>query len=149
MFGSIARFVTGKGREARAGMAKIENRDLMQAIVYGSFYVAAADGEVSEAELKKLSALISNMPALKGFGPELGDTMDRAEADFVNGGKRILRQNAEKELSDLNGKGVDALSVMNVMLTVAEADDGNIKPEEMVVLEKAAKLMGLDLSKIL
>ena len=90
MFGSIARFVTGKGREARAGMAKIENRDLMQAIVYGSFYVAAADGEVSEAELKKLSALISNMPALKGFGPELGDTMDRAEADFVNGGKRIL-----------------------------------------------------------
>lgn len=37
----------GKGREARAAVAKMENRDMMQAAVYGCFYVASADGKMN------------------------------------------------------------------------------------------------------
>lgn len=133
-----------KGREARAAMGVIQNRDLMQAIVYGAFYVAAADGDVSEDELKKAEKLIANTPQLKGFGPELSNTMDRAEKDFHNGGHRILRMNAEKELKDLAHSPEEAQVVLNVMLTIAEAS-GDIDEREMGVLEKSAKLMGLSL----
>lgn len=84
-----------KGREARAAMQVVQNRDLMQAIVYGAFYVAAADGDIGDDEIKKTEKLIANTPQLKGFGPELSNTMDRAEKDFHDGGHRILRMNAE------------------------------------------------------
>lgn len=137
-----------KGREARAAMAVIQNRDLMQAVVYGAFYVAAADGELEESELKKTEKLIANCPQLKGFGPELSNTMDRAEKDFTDGGHRILRQNAENELKDLAHSPDEAATVLNIMLTIAEAD-GEIEPAEMVVLEKAAKCMGLSLKDYL
>jgi tellurite resistance protein TerB len=133
-----------KAGEVRAAAAVLTNRDLMQAVVYGSFYVAAADGELEESELKKIESLLENNPSLQGFGAELSNTIDRAKKDFLNGGPRILRQNAEKELKDLAHTPEDALTTLNVMLTVAEAD-GKIEDEEMVVLEKSAKLMGLNL----
>lgn len=38
--------------------------------------------------------------------------------------------------------------VLNIMLTIAEAD-GEIEPAEMAVLEKAAKIMGLSLKDYL
>ena len=133
-----------KGREARAAMQVVQNRDLMQAIVYGAFYVAAADGDIGEEEIKKTEKLIANTPQLKGFGPELSNTMDRAEKDFHDGGHRILRMNAEKELKDLAHSPEEAAIVLNVMLTIAEAS-GDIGDKEMAVLEKAAKLMGLSL----
>lgn len=145
MFG---KFFGKKGREARAAMAVVANRDLMQAVVYGAFYVAAADGELEESELKKTEKLIANCPQLKGFGAELSNTMDRAEKDFVDGGHRILRQNAEKELKDLASSPEEAQTVLNIMLTIAEAD-GEIEPAELVVLEKAAKLMNLNLKDYL
>lgn len=133
-----------KGSEARAAMAVLTNRDLMQAVVYGAFYVAAADGDLGEAELKKTEKLIANNPQLKGFGAELSDTMDRAENDFINGGRRILRQNAEKELADMAHDKEGAVTVLNIMLTIAESE-GDIDEAEMAVLEKAAKIMGLNL----
>lgn len=145
MFGN---FFSKKGREARAAMAVVANRDLMQAVVYGAFYVAAADGDLGEEELKKTEKLIANCPQLKGFGAELSNTMDRAEKDFTDGGHRILRQNAEKELKDLANSPEEAATVLNIMLTIAEAD-GEIDPAEMLVLEKSAKLMGLSLKDYL
>lgn len=144
----FAKIFGKKGREARAAMAVVQNRDLMQAIVYGAFYVAAADGELEEAEMKKMEKLISNTPQLKGFGAELSNTTDRAEKDFTDGGHRILRQNAEKELKDLAHSPDEAATVLNIMLTIAEAD-GEIEQAETVVLEKAAKLLGLNLKDYL
>ena len=143
-----------KGREARAAMQVVQNRDLMQAIVYGAFYVAAADGDIGEDEIKKTEKLIANTPQLKGFGPELSNTMDRAEKDFHDGGHRILRMNAEKELKDLAHSPEEAAIVLNVMLTIAEASGGGngeppIDEKEMAVLEKAAKLMSLSLKDYL
>jgi len=68
---------------------------------------------------------------------------DRAKTDFKSG-TRILRQNAEKELGDLAHSPAEALTVLNVMLTVAEAD-GEIEPAELTALERSAKLLGLNL----
>jgi tellurite resistance protein TerB len=136
-----------KKREAQAAVAVMTNRDLMQAVVFGAFYVAAADGDLSAAEMAKLEKLISNTPELKGFGPELGNTMDLAEKAFTEGGARILRQRAEKELADLAHSPTDAVTVINIMLTIADED--GIGAEEMVILEKSAKIMGLNLKDYL
>lgn len=57
MFG-LGKKLFGKGRAARAAMAKMENRDLLQAIVYGVFYVASADGDVEPQELDKIDRLL-------------------------------------------------------------------------------------------
>jgi tellurite resistance protein TerB len=130
--------------EARQALAVMTNRNLMQASVYGVFYVASADGDIEKEELEKIEKLINNSAALKGFGAELSNTIDRAKADFNDGGPRIIRQNAEKELKDLAHSVEDAATVLNFMLTVAEAD-GEIEAAEMVVLEKAAKIMNLNL----
>lgn len=132
-----------KAGQARASVAKLANRDLMEAVVYGSIYVATADGELEESELSKVETILSNNPALQGFGAELSNTIDRAKTDFKSGA-RILRQNAEKELGDLAHSPAEALTVLNVMLTVAEAD-GEIEPAELTALERSAKLLGLNL----
>lgn len=132
-----------KAAQARAAMGKMENRDLLQAIVYGAIYVGAADGELEPAELDKIEVILGNTPQLQGYGAELSNLMDRAKTDF-KAGMRILRQNAEKELGDLQHSPSEALTVLNIMLTVAEAD-GEIEPAETVAMERAAKLLGLNL----
>ena len=132
-----------KSGQARAAVSKLANRDLMEVVVYGSMYGAAADGELEESELSKIETILSNNPALQGFGAELSNTIDRAKTDFKSGA-RILRQNAEKELGDPAHAPAEALTVLNVMLTVAEAD-GEIEPQEMTALERSAKLLGLNL----
>lgn len=144
MFGKLF----GKGREARAAMVKIENRDLMQAAVYGCFYVASADGDIEASELSKIESLLRNSQALQGFGVELSQTIDKAKADFTEGGARIIRMNAERELADLAHDPKGAETVLNFMLTVSEAD-GEIEDAEMVVLERAAGKMNLRLKDYL
>lgn len=137
-----------KAAAARASMGKMENRDLMQAVVYGAVYVAAADGELQAAELDKVEMILSNTPQLQGYGSEISNLMDRAKTDF-KAGMRILRQNAEKELGDLAHSPSEALTVLNIMLTIAEAGEGDkkgeIDPDELKALERAAKLLGLNL----
>lgn len=137
-----------KSREARQAMAKIENRDLMQAAVYGVFYVASADGDIEPSEIEKVERLLNNSDQLKGFGVELAQTIDKAKADFNEGGARIIRMNAERELADLASTPKDAETVINFMLTVAEAD-GEIEDAELTVLERAANKMGLRLKDYL
>ena len=68
MFGKLFGKKTG---QARAAVSKLANRDLMEAVVYGSIYVAAADGELEDSELSKIETILSNNPALQGFGAEL------------------------------------------------------------------------------
>ena len=144
MFGKLF----GKGREARAVVAKLENRDLMQAAVYGCFYVAAADGDIEPSEIAKVESLLRNNPALSAFGIELSKAIDKAKSDFQEGGARIIRMNAERELGDLAHDPKSAETVLNFMLTVAEAD-GEIEEAEMPVLERAAGKMNLRLKDYL
>lgn len=144
MFGMFSK----KGREARQAVAKIENRDLMQAAVFGCFWTASADGEIEASELAKTESLLRNSPALQGFGVELSQTIDKAKADFQEGGARIIRMNAERELADLAHDPKNAETVLNFMLTVAEAD-GQIEEPEMAVLERAAGKLNLRLKDYL
>ncbi len=56
--------------------------------------------------------------------------------------------NAERELADLAHTPTDAETVINFMLTIAEAD-GEIEPAEVAVLERAAAKLNLRLKDYL
>lgn len=142
MFGLFSKKFKKASAEAQAAMAKNMNRDLMEGVVFGAFFIAGSDGALEESEIKKLEKIIQNQSTLKGFGAELSNAMDEAEKLFTDS-PRLLRQRAEKELSDLQHDREAATTVMNILLTIA--DEGGIDEAEAAALDKAAKWMGLNL----
>ncbi|MDF4372534.1 tellurite resistance protein, partial [Vibrio parahaemolyticus] len=63
-----------KAKAAQVTLHKVENRDLMEAIVAGAVLVAHADGDCSTAELEKLDNIIAANDNLAHFGSEIGKT---------------------------------------------------------------------------
>lgn len=140
MFGMFSR----KAKEAQKEFKKMENRDTMQACVGVAFLVAYADGELEDSELKVLEGIISSHPAFQGFGPELGQTMNKFEKMFEDAGVRMGRRQVEREIKDIGADEQALQDVFDVALSIAEAD-GEIEPEEVKELERLAKLFGVDL----
>ena len=136
-----------KSAEVQAEMAKKVNRDLVQAAVYGCFFIASADGDLEESEIKKTQKLIANEPLMKGFGAELSNLIDAAEASYVDGGPRIIKQRAKKEMEDLAHDKEQADIVMNIICTVA--DEGGIGEDERNALTQAANWMNLNVKDYL
>lgn len=138
MFG---RFMSKKAAAAKQSMAKVENRDLMQAIIGGCLLVAAADGEIEKSEIEKIDRLIQANESLSHFGSEITATLSRftaqLEAGFLIGRMKILR-----EIRDVANDPEQAEEVFLNMLTVAQAD-GEVEAEEVKVLVEVAKELGL------
>ena len=127
------------------GAKKVENRDLMEAIVGGGLLVAAADGDIEKEELSKLEKLISGNENLKHFGAEIGKTIrrfsDLLDGDFMVGRSKILR-----EIRDISGNDDHVEDVVLNVLAIAKAD-GEIEPEERKVIEEIARELGYRLSE--
>lgn len=127
------------------GAKKVENRDLMEAIVGGGLLVAAADGEIEKDELNKLEKLIAGNENLKHFGGEIGKTIGRftnlLEGDWLVGRSKILR-----EIRDIAGNDDHVEDVVLNILAIAKAD-GEIEPEERKVIEEIARELGYRLSE--
>jgi len=138
MFGKLA------GKLFR-GAKKVENRDLMEAIVGGGLLVSAADGDIEKEELTKLEKLVSGNENLKHFGAEIGKTMrrftDLLEGDFLVGRSKIMR-----EIRDIAGNDEHVEDVVLNVLAIAKAD-GDIEPAERKVIEEIARELGYRLSE--
>lgn len=123
---------------------KVENRDLMEAIVGAGLLIAAADGEIEKEELNKLEKLISGNDNLKHFGAEIAKTMrrftDLLEGDFLVGRAKIMR-----EIRDISGNDEHVEDVMLNIRAVAMAD-GEIEPQERKVIEEIARELGYRVS---
>lgn len=141
--GFLSSFFSKKGATVKQEMAKVENRDLMEAIVAGSLLIAYADGECEEEELKKMEQVISALPELKHFGSEVSDTIGRFHS-ILESGFRIGKLKVLKELEDIKGSEADRQLVFNVMLTIAEAD-GEVEPQEVAVLKEVGQRLGINL----
>lgn len=127
------------------GAKKVENRDLMEAIVGGGLLVSAADGDIEKDELNKLEKLIAGNENLKHFGAEIGKTIrrftDLLEGDFLVGRSKILR-----ELRDIQGNDEHVEDVVLNILAIAKAD-GEMEPAERKVIEEIARELGYRLSE--
>jgi len=128
---------------AKRAVKKLENRDLMQAIVGGCLLVAAADGEISKNESAQIDIQIRANKNLEHFGPEITSTVnlytEQLQASFRIGRMTILR-----EIRDIKNNPADAEEVFVNMLAVAEGD-GEISAQEMKVLAEVGNELGLRL----
>ncbi|NIZ28950.1 tellurite resistance TerB family protein [Escherichia coli] len=121
---------------AKVELKKVENRDLMEAIVGGCLLVSAADGEIEKEETSKLDQLIRSNPR-----NEITSTINRY-TEQLEAGFRVGRMNILREIDDIKNDPKEAEEVFVNMLTIAEAD-GQIEPEEQKVLEEVGRRLGL------
>ena len=138
MLGLKKLFTNGK-----AAAKKVENRDLMQAIVGGCLLVAAADGEISKNESAQIDLQIRANKNLAHFGPEITATVNQF-TEQLQASFRIGRMNILREVRDIKNTPSDAEEVFVNMLAVAEGD-GEISAQEMKVLGEVATELGLRL----
>lgn len=126
---------------AKRAVKKLENRDLMQAIVGGCLLVAAADGEISKNEAAQIDIQIRANKNLEHFGQEITATVNLL-TEQLQAGFRLGRMNIMREIADIKNNPLDAEEVFVNMITVAEGD-GNINPEELKVLAEVGVQLGL------
>lgn len=139
----LGKFFGKKAAAAKAELKKLENRDLMEAVVGGCLLVAYADGELEDSELINLEAQIAANPALEGFGGEINTVMSKFTQMF-EAGPRIGQMKVLREIADIKTSPQEAEEVFVAMLTIAEAD-GEVEPEEVAVLKKVGQTLGINL----
>ena len=138
MFGKLfGKKVSG----AQAQLKKVENRDLMQAVVGAMVLIAYADGECERSELDKIERLIAANDSLSHFGSEIQQTMDRF-IEFMQAGPRLGEMKIMREIADVKNNAQEAEEVFVLAITVAEAD-GEIEPAEIKMLAKIGRELGL------
>lgn len=126
---------------AKVAAKKIENRDLMQAIVGGCLLVAASDGEISKNEAAQIDLQIRANKNLEHFGSEITTTVNLF-TEQLQAGFRLGRMNIMREIRDIKNNPADAEEVFVNMLTVAEGD-GEISEKELKVLVEVGTELGL------
>jgi len=141
MFG----FLKKKFGEGKAELKKVENRDLMEAIVGGSLLVAASDGSIDDEELISLEKQIESNPSLSHFGSEIGKEIHRFEK-MLDSGFRLGKMKIMREISDVKSSPEESEEVFVNMLTIAEAD-GEIDDKELAILKEVGKTLNINLSE--
>lgn len=146
MFGALKRAMKGASREVAAELG--QNKDFLEAVCAGAARIAAADGEIEDAEKKEIPRLVAADPTLGKLYQR--DVIERtmetmlASAMSVSGKLRLQR-----ELEDLRGKpNAAAMSetVVAVCIDIAMAD-GEMEEPEKKELAKIAGWLGVDLKK--
>lgn len=122
---------------------KVQNKNVMEAIVAGALLTAAADGTIERSETDKLSKLLQANDLLDAFrGREITKTIAKyeniLEADFGIGKKKML-----DEISDIADNDDHAQEVLLTMLAIAKSD-GEVEPEELTVMQEVCRTLRLD-----
>lgn len=126
------------------GMKKLSGRkDFLEAVCASCALVAAADGEISDDEIKAISKAVSSHPTLtSAFRPgDIDKTIDAMLKRAQSG--RTGRMGLYKEIEDLRGDTEMGEMVYLMALDTAEGD-GNIGEKEREVLTQIAKRFGLN-----
>lgn len=129
---------------AKAEVKKMENRDLLEAVVGGCLLIAAADGEIEDSEVKKIDSLLRTNKNLEHFGAEITELVNRF-SERLQSGYRVARAEILREIEDIKSDPQQKEDVLLNMLTIAEAD-GEIEPAEQKELDVVAQRLGLRLS---
>lgn len=137
MFGMFKK----KAAEARANLHKVENRDLMEAIVASAILVAYVDGDCSDTELQKLQGIVENNDNLKHFGSEIGKTIDKY-CVMYEAGARLAKSKLMKEIRDVSADESHKIEAFIIAIEIADAD-GEIDDAEKAVLVQIGKEFGL------
>jgi tellurite resistance protein TerB len=126
----------------------VEAKAVLEATCAAAALVAAADGDIEDAERQKMVKLITNHSTL-GVLYKSNDIEACADKSFKLAKEASGRQQLARELDDLKkieGGAQMAEDVYLLACDIAMAD-GELEAEEEAVLKKLANRLGVDLSK--
>ncbi len=131
-----------KGAEAGAAIARLENKDLVEATIYGAVLVAYADGDLEDSELENPQLQIEANDIFQGFPQsEIGKMIDKAVGLF-KAGAILGRKKALDQIKDLVHDADSGSEAFAAIATVA-LSDGEIEPAEEKILREIAKILGV------
>lgn len=124
------------------------DRDFLEGVLAAAALVAVADGEIEESEEAAIiKAIGANAVLSAAWNSREVEQMAQKMLDRAKGG-RMGQNGLYSEIDDIAKNPDMAEAVLLMALDVSEGD-GEIEPEEKVVLEKIAGRLGLNLSKYL
>ncbi|WP_406736330.1 tellurite resistance TerB family protein [Thioclava sp. GXIMD4215] len=144
MFGKLKERLSG-------GSKKLSGKtDLLEGICAISALVACADGEIEDSEVAGALDALQNHPTLADAfsGTQIEQALDK-QLKRANGsmtGKLALKREIE-EMKSKNASDELEMALM-VGIDIAMAD-GELEPEEKIVLTDLAKRLGFNLSNYL
>lgn len=144
----IFSFLKNKGTEAAAAAGqkavRLENGDLVEAVVFGCVMMAHADGQLDDSELENLQMQLEGNDIFNGFPQaELGKMIDKA-CGYFKMGAIMGNKKCSDELKDVKNNPKHADEVMTAVLTVAFAD-GDFSEVEHKCAEKIAGILNVRL----
>ncbi|MEG2662836.1 MAG: tellurite/colicin resistance protein [Hafnia sp.] len=134
-----------KARKAVSEVKKMENRDAVEATVWGAYMIAYADGTCDVKEIAVLEKTISALPAFQPFAGEIAQMSSNIRARY-EASPRSANAQALRELTDIAGTN-DAVDVLCLCLDIADQD--GIGEQEELVLKKIAQSLQLPLEQYL
>ncbi|QCR38969.1 tellurite resistance TerB family protein [Nissabacter sp. SGAir0207] len=134
-----------KTRKVVAEVKKMENRDAVEATVWGAYLVAYADGHCDPKEVAVLEKTISALPAFAPFAGEIAQLSSNIRSRYESA-PRNATATALRELSDIAGTS-DAVDVLCLCLDIADQD--GITPDVEMALKKVAQALQLPLDQYL
>lgn len=134
-----------KARKAIVEVKKMENRDAVEATVWGAYSIAYADGSCDSKEITTLEKTIAAKPAFAAFVGEIAQMSGNIRAQYESS-PRSANAQAMRELADVAGTP-DAVDVLCLCLDIADND--GIGEEEEKALKKIAQALQLSLDQYL
>ena len=140
MFGAFKKMVSGS-------VQKYSGRtDFLEAVCAAAALVAAADGDIEDAEVDSVVKTVTNHPDLSGAFDRrtIENTIQQMLSRAQTG--RVGKMGLYKEIDDIANDGDMAETVYLTALDVSESD-GEIEPQEKEVLAKIAERLKIDTKK--
>lgn len=138
-------FLRKKTRKAVVEVKKMENRDAVEATVWGGYYISYFDGECTAEEVSILEKAIQATPAFTPFASEIAQLSTNVRQQFEASARRAAAQ-ALRELEDIAGTS-DAVDVLCLCIDIADQD--GIGELEEKALRKIAQALQLTLDPYL
>lgn len=134
-----------KARKAVAEVKKMENRDAVEATLWGCYSIAYSDGTCDTKEVATLEKTVQAKPAFAAFAGEIAAMSSNIRAQY-EASPRSANAQAMRELADIAGTP-DAVDVLCLCIDVADGD--GIGEKEEATLKKIAQALQLPLDQYL
>jgi tellurite resistance protein len=134
-----------KARKVVAEVKKMENRDDVEATVWGAYDIAYSDGTCDAKEIAVLEKTISALPAFAPFAGEIAQMSSNIRARY-EASPRSAHAEAMRQLSEVAGSPA-AVDVLCLCLDIADND--GIGEDEQSALKKIAQSLQLPLDQYL
>ncbi|EOS6363382.1 tellurite resistance TerB family protein [Escherichia coli] len=138
-------FFKKKTRKAVIEVKKMENRDAVEATVWGAYMISYSDGTCDAKEIAILEKTISALPEFSPFAGEIAQMSANIRSQYEASPRRANAL-ALRELADVSGTN-DAVDVLCLCIDIADQD--GIGEQEELVLKKIAQALQLSLDAYL